>query len=193
MSIITINHLKYNYGIDIGDGLMCNIINKNIIPYSNNIKIIIPELNDCYNINIFIGDNILTSDNIKIYSMKINSDEKVIYIEFVINTMFYYSNLILIIVYSKTKILLKKIIHVPNIVVNYIEKTIDTYNIRLKYEVLECINTIKQRIQDGIIKISVESLDILNQKIEKISNMINELPNQKLLEINNNLKNKFFI
>ena len=67
-SIIKTNYLKNNIGIDIGNGMMTNVFNSIIVPQSNTIEFIIPTKMEKYKIDIYMGNNILSSDNILIYS-----------------------------------------------------------------------------------------------------------------------------
>ena len=60
-------------GIDIGNGLTTSVINKCYIPISSSIEFVIPNVMEKYNIGIYIGNNILSSDNILIISTRLEA------------------------------------------------------------------------------------------------------------------------
>ena len=147
-SIINTNYLKNNIGIDIGNGMMTNVFNSFIVPQSNTIEFIIPTKMEKYKIDIYMGNNILSSDNILIYSYDIISPMKVIYIKFMINNMLYINNLLYITISTKTKTLFDNIIQFYNIEIPYIHREIDMINYKLKFELKECIEMISIKIQN---------------------------------------------
>lgn len=105
--------------------------------------------------------------------------------------------MILVIISTKTKIL--NILFIPilekylKIEHNYIDSIIDIDNYKLKFELLTLIDLLKNKIIKKEIILSIETTNILYEKIDKITIMIDELSNQKILDIKNNLKTKFFL
>ena len=75
MSIIL--RYTYNIGINIGD----NITN---ILTNNTISLIIPELDEEYNIDLVMGNNILASDNVLLHNIKLKTNMKVIFLEVIV-------------------------------------------------------------------------------------------------------------
>jgi hypothetical protein len=192
MSIICNNHIKYNIGIDIGDGLMCPILYNNI-PCENVILFIVGDISFLYYINIFMGNNILSEDNTLIYKTSILSPEKIIYIKLNIDNILYHHNMVLITIYTKTLVLLNEVIVLPILDIIYVIKNIDISKYKLRFELKEIIETIKNKINTNMIKLDESDKIILNQKLDNVISNITELNNIKLLEIKNNLKNKFFL
>jgi hypothetical protein len=196
MNIIHSYLLKNIIGFDIGNGLTTPILN-NTIPCSNTIQFIMPEINTSHSIKIYVGNNILSKDNILLTTIDIISPEKVIYIQFSISYLLYFSNMILVIISTKTKIL--NILFIPilekylTIEHNYIDSIIDIDNYKLKFELLTLIDLLKNKIIKKEIILSIETTKFLYEKMDKITTMIDELSNQKILDIKNNLKAKFFL
>jgi hypothetical protein len=197
MDIIHCNLLKNIIGFDIGNGLTTPILRNNVIPCSNIIQFIMPEINIFHSIKIYVGNNILSKDNILLTTINITSPEKVIYIQFSISYLLYFTNMILVIISTKTKIL--NILFIPileqylKIEQKYIDSIVDIDNYKLKFELLTLIDLLKNKIIKKEIILSIETTNILYEKMDKISTMINELSNQKILDIKNNLKTKFFL
>jgi hypothetical protein len=196
MNIIHNYSLKNIIGFDIGNGLTTPIL-KNTIPCSNTIQFIMPEINTSHSIKIYVGNNILSKDNILLTTIDITSPEKVIYIQFSISYLLYFSNMILVIISTKTKIL--NILFIPilekylTIEQKYIDSIIDIDNYKLKFELLTLIDLLKNKIIKKEIILSIDTTNILYEKMDKITTMIDELSNQKILDIKNNLKVKFFL
>ena len=187
-SIIKYPYLNYNIGLNGGDNIM-NIIfpQYNLIPDSKDIKFIVPELNEEYIIELLIGNNILSTDNILLYSFKNTYNYKVIYFKFKIN-----SNFIFFEIHSKINILYRIIIQYNNnIIIPYFNKNIDIESYKLKFDLLNTIKIIRNKIKH--INMNEEDKTILEDKLQKIINNINNFSNQKILEIKNYLKFKFFI
>jgi len=191
--LVKSNYLNNNIGIDIGNGLTTPILNCGIIPISNTIEMVIPSIMDKYNIGIYIGNNILSSDNILIYKYDIISPMKVIYIKFMINDFLYYNNMVHLIISTKTIILLNDNIIFDNIIIPYMYREIDANNYKLKFELKECIEMIYIKIKNNEITLPCDILVQFNNKIKQINEMMSILPNQKLLDIKNNLMIKFFL
>ena len=196
MNLIHNYSLKNIIGFDIGNGLTSPLLS-NTIPCSNTIQFIMPEINISHSIKIYVGNNILSKDNILLTTIDITSPEKVIYIQFSISYLLYFSNIILVIISTKTKIL--NILFIPilekylTIEQKYIDTIIDIDNYKLKFELLTLIDLLKNKIIKKEIILSIDTTNILYEKIEKITTMIDELSNQKILDIKNNLKAKFFL
>jgi len=196
MNIINVYSLKNIISFDIGNGIASPILN-NTIPCSNIIQFIIPEINNVCSIKIYIGNNILSKDNIYLTTIDVISPEKVVYIEFIISYLLYFSNTILVIISTKTKVL--NTLFIP-ILEKYLTSqlptcvdSIDIDNYKLKFELLTLIDLLKNKIIKKEIILSIETLESLYEKIDKINTLIDTLPNQKLLDIKNNLKTKFFL
>jgi hypothetical protein len=82
MSIILSYLLKYNIGLDVGNNITNVLFEKNtLIPNYKKISFVVPELDEEYNINILMGDNILGSDNIILETINLKNIDKVIYLE----------------------------------------------------------------------------------------------------------------
>jgi len=105
--------------------------------------------------------------------------------------------MILVIISTKTKIL--NILFIPilekylTIEQKYIDTIIDIDNYKLKFELLTLIDLLKNKIIKKEIMLSIDTTNILYEKMDKITTMIDELSNQKILDIKNNLKAKFFL
>jgi hypothetical protein len=189
MEIIPIKLLKNNIGIDVGNNLSNVIFNKNvIIPNYNKISFIIPELDEEYNINIIMGDNILASDNIILDTIKLFDVKKVIHIELFLE---YFG--IIIKINTKAKTIYNNVINYYNDNIIYKDIIIDTVFYNLKFDILQAIRIIRKKISKKLILLDDESKEILDDKLNKIVSNIDNLSNQKMLDIKNNLKMRFFI
>ena len=194
MSIICSKYIINNIGIDIGDGLMTTILyHDTTIPSSNTITLIVPEINNNNNITIYCGNNILASDNMMLQSIIVKSPEKIIYINFTISIMSSYMNQLCINVMTKTILLMREFINIPCSKIALLEKTIDTYNYKIKFELKQYINIIISNINNNNIKMLEEDKHPILKKLDQIINMMDQLSNQKLLDLKTNLKNKFLI
>ena len=190
MELIVSNILKYNIGIDIGNNLTNVIFNKGIIiPNYNKVSFIIPELDETYNITIIMGDNILATDNILLEIIKL-SNVKVIHIELYLEIFG-----IIIKINTKTKTIYHNIINYYNNIIIYKNKEIDTTFYNLKFDILQTIKTIRKKISSGVLILDDESKEILNNKLNNIIlNIDNQsMTNQKMLDVKNTLKMRFFI
>ncbi len=189
MSIIPVCLLKYNIGLDVGNNITNVIFEKNIlIPNYKKISFVVPELEEEYKINILMGDNILGSDNIILETINLKNIEKVIHLE-----IFLYEYYIVIIINTKAKNIYNNVIkyHDNNII--YFNKNIDVTHYNLKFDINQTIRLIRKKINLGLILLDDESKIILEDKLTKIIDAINNMTNQKMLDIKNNLKMKFFI
>jgi hypothetical protein len=186
-----IHTYSVNIGFDIGDGLTKSVIHQ--IPCSNTIQFIMPEINTNHSINIYIGNNKLSKNNILLFKLDIISPEKVIYIDFIMSYLLYFSNLLLIKISTKTKLLNVLLIPITNIKPVEIIESIDIDNYKLKFELVTLIDLLKNKINKKEIILSSDILNLIYQKIDKINSVIDTLSNQKLLDIKNNLKAKFFL
>lgn len=182
--------LNYNIGINCGDNLTNIICEKGeILPCTKDISFKIPEIEEEYEIDIIIGNNILAEDNILINKIRQKYNDKVIYIKIEIMI-----NYLVLSISSKLKLL-----YIDTLIYNdqqYIpnnDKIIDTTFYKLKFDINQIIKLIKKRIILGYISLDEESKIILEQKLNKIIENINNYTNQKLLEIKNSLQTKFFI
>jgi len=190
MELIVSNILKYNIGIDVGNNLTNVIFNKGIIiPNYNKVSFIIPELDETYNINIIMGDNILASDNVLLEIIKL-ANIKVIHIELYLELFG-----IIIKINTKTKTIYHNIINYYNNIIIYKNKEIDITFYNLKFDILQIIKIIRKKISIGVLILDDESKEILNNKLNNIiANIENQtMTNQKLLDIKNTLKMRFFI
>ena len=189
--ILKSNQLKYNIGIDIGNNLTNVIFIKDtIIPNYNKLSFIIPELDETYNINIIMGDNILASDNIILETIKL-SNVKVIHIE-----LFLELYGIIIKINTKTKTIYHNIMNYYNNIIIYNDKEIDTVYYNLRFDILQTIKIIRKKITSGVLILDDTSKEILDNKLNNIIiNIDNQsmITNQKMLDTKNNLKMRFFI
>ena len=195
MEIISSSLLKYNIGLDVGSNIT-NILfeKKTIIPNNKKISFIVPELDEEYNINVIMGDNILASDNIILETINLKNVEKVLYLE-----LFLYNYYIKLTINTKSKCIYNNVItmniNYDNLI--YFDKNIDIDNYNLKFDITQTIRLIRKKINldllvfDNDTKLILE--DKLNKIIEAINNNNNIMSNQKMLDIKNNLKIKFFI
>lgn len=182
MSIILYNKLNYNIGINIGDNITTILI-------KNSISLIIPELDEEYNIDLVIGNNILATDNILLHNIKIKTNNKVIFLEIIV-----FQYYMIIIIKNKINVILYlNTFSYSYNMVPHIERKIDIDNIKLKFEILETIKLIRKKISLKYIILNEDDNTILEEKLNKIIHNIDILPNQKLLDIKQNLNNKFFI
>jgi hypothetical protein len=189
MELIPIKLLNYNIGIDVGNNITNIIFNKDsIIPNYNKLSFVIPELDETYNINIIMGDNILASDNILLETIKLSDVKKVIHIELFLE---YYG--IVIKINTKANRIYNNVINYYNNKIIYINKEIDTVFYNLRFDILQVIRIIRKKINLGVLILDDESKNILEDKLNKIVINIDSLSNQKMLDIRNNLKMKFFI
>lgn len=189
MSIIPVCLLKYNIGLDVGNNITNVLFEKNaLIPNYKKISFIVPELDEEYNINILMGDNILSSDNIILETINLKNIEKVIHLE-----LFLYNYYIIIKINTKTKNIYNNVIkyYVNNIINFY--KTIDINHYNLKFDITQTIRLIRKKINLGLLIFDNETKLILEEKLTKILDNIDNLSCQKMLDIKNNLKIKFFI
>ena len=189
MEIISLNLLKYNIGLDVGDNLSNVLFEKNsLIPNYKKISFVVPELDEEYDINIIMGDNILASDNIVLECIKLKNIEKVIHID-----VFLYIHCIVININTKTNNIYSNAIKYYNNNINYKNIIIDIDFYKLKFDILQIIKLIRKRINLGVLLLDDQSKDILEDKLNNIINNINNMTNQKMLDIKNSLKIKFFI
>jgi hypothetical protein len=190
MELIVSNILKYNIGIDVGNNLTNVIFNKGIIiPNYNKVSFIIPELDETYNINIIMGDNILASDNVLLEIIKL-ANIKVIHIELYLELFG-----IIIKINTKTDTIYHNIINYYNNIIIYKNKEIDITFYNLKFDILQIIKIIRKKISIGVLILDDESKEILNNKLNNIIlNIDNQsMTNQKMLDVKNTLKMRFFI
>ncbi len=187
--IIPITKSLYNIGIDAGDNLMNILLNKNdVIPNESKISFIIPELDDEYNIKLLIGNNILGSDNIILDNIMIKSTEKVLFLTITFEICYIFIN-----VETKSHIIYSNVVKYYNNDIEYYEKDIDVESLKIQFEVNQLIKQVNKRINNNSIVLSDDEKIILNEKLTKIQNNITTLSNQKLLDIKNTLKTKFFL
>ncbi len=191
MELINSYLLKYNLGLDAGDNLTNILFEKNtIIPCDKNISFIIPELDENYKIDIIMGNNILASDNIILETIQLNNLE-VKKIFFDIKLSIY--GIIITISTKAQNILYKNFIKYYDNNINYYIKTIDTNFYKLRFDITQTIKIIRKKIKLGLLIFDEETNILLEDKLNKIINNIDTLPTQKMLDIKNNLKIKFFI
>ncbi len=192
MEIISSNLLKYHIGLDVGNNLTNVIFEKNnIIPNYNKISFIIPELDEEYNINIIMGNNILASDNVILKTIKLlisEKKDKVIHLELYLE---YFG--IVIKINTKVKTIYEDLINYYNNEIIYINKEIDTVFYNLRFDILQTIKIIRKKINLGVLILDDDSKKILEDKLNNIVTNIDNLTNQKMLDIKNNLKMRFFI
>jgi hypothetical protein len=198
--LILSSKLLYNIGIDAGDNITNILFNKNIIiPSSNSISFILPELDEEYIIKLIIGDYILAEHNTILDIINIKSDEKKIFIDIKLDN--YY---IIININTKIKSIYKNIIKYNNININtninnniniLDEGYIDINYYKLKFEINQIIKIIRKKINMNYIILNDEEKNILNNKFINLLNNIdiNNITTQKMLDIKNTLKTKFFI
>ena len=189
MEIIPIKLLTYNIGIDVGNNLSNIIFNKNdIIPNYKKVSFVIPELDETYNINIIMGDNILASDNIVLETIKLFDIKKVIHIELFLE---YFG--IIIKINTKANTIYNNVINYYNNNIIYKNIEIDTVFYNLRFDILQAIRIIRKKINLGVLILDDESKEILEDKLTKIVSNIDIMTNQKMLDIKNSLKMRFFI
>ncbi len=190
MELINSNLLKYNLGLDAGDNLTNILFEKGTtIPNSKEISFIIPELDEEYKVNVVMGNNILATDNINLDTINLkNIESKKIFL--IINIYNYGIN---INISSKTNIIYNNIIRYYNNNINYYDKLIDVNFYKLRFDLLQTIKIIRKKIKLGLLIFDEETIIILEEKLNKIINNVDNLPKPKLLEIKNSLKIKFFI
>ena len=195
MSIILYKTIGNNIGIDIGNDIMFTILKNNqSINYNNTISFVIPEIMTSYKILLYMGNNILSSNNIFLDYVNIISPEKVIYITFLVSEILYINNLLLVFIRTKTKLISSHFINIVYSHVNIaIDMNIDVYNYKLKFELIQCIELIKNKIKNNVIILSYDMIILLEEKFKNIINNIDIFNNQKLLDTTKNLRNKFFI
>jgi molecular chaperone DnaK (HSP70) len=193
MSIIPACLLKYNIGLDVGDNITNVLFEKNtLIPNHRKISFVVPELDEEYNINVIIGDNILASDNIILETINLKNIEKVLYLE-----LFLYNYYIVININTKATNIYNNVItmNINYHNIKYFNKIIDIDNYNLKFDITQTIRLIRKKINLELLVFDDETKLILEDKLNKIIEAINNniMSNQKMLDIKNHLKIKFFI
>jgi hypothetical protein len=191
MEIILSKILKYNIGLDAGDNLTNILFEKNtIIPNNKSISFIIPELDEDYKIDIIMGDNILATDNIVLERIELNNLEfKKIFFDIKLSLY----GIIITISNKAHNIIYQNILNYYDNNIIYYDKIIDTAFYKLKFDILQTIKIIKKKIKLGLLIFDEETQILLEDKLNKIINSIDTLHKQKMLDIKNNLKIKFFI
>lgn len=191
MEIIKSTILKYNIGLNSGDDLTNILFEKNtIIPNNISISFIIPEIDEEYNIDIVMGDNILASDNILLERINLKQLQvKKIYLNVVLTL---YGIIITISDKSQYIIYNNMIKYYDNNIIYY-DKIIDTSFYKLKFDILQTIKIIKKKIKLGLLIFDEETNNILEDKLNKIIINLDSMHKQKMLDIKNSLKIKFFI
>jgi hypothetical protein len=189
MELIRSYKAKYNIGINAGDDLVNILINKNeLLPTNKKISFIIPEIEEEYNIDIVMGDNILAKDNILLSNIKIKCNEKKIFLNIDFNTHFIYIE-----INTKINNIYKNIINYYDNFINYYEKIIDVDYYKLKFDIIQIIKIIRKKINLNYIILDDESKNILETKFNNLLNNLDSMNNQKMLDIKIQLKTKFFI
>jgi hypothetical protein len=191
MEIISSNLLKYNIGLNAGDNLTNILFEENtIIPDNKQISFIIPELDEEYNIDIIMGNNILASDNILLEAINLKDiDVKKIHLD--IKLLLY--GIIITISTKSNKIIYENIIKYYDNNIYYYDKIIDTNFYKLRFDIKQTIKIIRKKIKLGLLIFDEETNNILEDKLNKIIVNLDTLPQQKMLDIKNSLKVKFFI
>ena len=199
MSIVLYKKLINNIGIDIGNGIMLIILKNNqpinyTISQDNTISFIIPEIMVSYKILLYMGNNILSSNNIFLDEINIISPDKVIFITFIISELLYVNNLLLLYISTKTKLISYHFINIIYSQINLsIDMDTDIYKYKLKFELIKCIELIRDKIKNRVIILSYEMIVLLEKKLNQIISNIDTYNNQKLLDIKKNLSIKFFL
>jgi D-ribose pyranose/furanose isomerase RbsD len=193
MELILYDRYKYNIGIDIGDNLTNILYEKDsLLPYNKKISFIIPELDEEYTISIVIGNNILTEDNIIIHQIKLdNLNNKTIHINFIFDKYYIFIN-----IESKIKNLFNFVLNYKDCNIPFVNKIIDMSYYKNKFEIKQIIKIIRKKINLNHIILDEESKQILEYKLTKILeniDVIDNITNQKMIEIKTTLKNRFFI
>jgi len=195
MNIIKPYTLNYNISVDGGDYISNILVMKNaILPTTVKMSFIIPEADMDYNIQIVMGDNILTSDNIILHNVNINHDIintnniKVLYMN-VHLAPFY---IILSIDMKNREFYRASFPYYNNNIITHI-KDIDITMYRLQFELKQIIMIIYKKINKGALMLDYETEIALKDKLVKLENNLNNMTNAKMLEIKNTLKTKFFI
>ena len=191
MEIISSKILKYNIGLDAGDNLTNILFEKNtIIPNNKSISFIIPELDEDYKIDIIMGDNILATDNIVLEHIELNNLEfKKIFFDIKLSLY----GIIITISNKAHNIIYQNILNYYDNNIIYYDKIIDIAFYKLKFDILQTIKIIKKKIKLGLLIFDEDTKILLEDKLNKIINSIDTLHKQKMLDIKNNLKAKFFI
>jgi ABC-type sugar transport system ATPase subunit len=191
MEIISSKLLKYNIGLDAGDNLTNILFEKNtIIPNNKSISFIIPELDEDYKIDIIMGDNILATDNIVLEHIELNNLEfKKIFFDIKLSLY----GIIITISNKAHNIIYQNILNYYDNNIIYYDKIIDIAFYKLKFDILQTIKIIKKKIKLGLLIFDEDTKILLEDKLNKIINSIDTLHKQKMLDIKNNLKAKFFI
>jgi hypothetical protein len=192
MEIILSSLLKYNIGLDVGSNITNILFEKNILlPNYKKISFVVPELDEEYNINLIMGNNILASDNIILETINLKNIEKVLYLE-----LFLYNYYIKLTINTKSKCIYNNVIKYYDNNIIYFDKNIDIDNYNLKFDITQTIRLIRKKINLDLLVFDNETKLILEDKLNKIIDAINNnyiMSNQKMLDIKNNLKMKFFI
>lgn len=194
MNIIKPHILNYNISIDAGDNISNVLFMKNtIIPATMKISFVVPETDMDYDIFIVMGDNILASDNILLHKTtidvkKINNNLKVLYM-----TVVLLSSHIILSIDVKNADFYKAVFPYYNYNITTLVKNIDVTMYRLQFELKQIITIINTKINKGSLILNTNVEKSLRDKLIKLENNLINMTNAKMLEIKNNLKNKFFI
>jgi D-ribose pyranose/furanose isomerase RbsD len=193
MELILYDKYKYNIGIDVGDNLTNILYEKDtLLPCNKKISFIIPELDEEYIISIVVGNNILTEDNNIIHQIKLyNLNNKTIHINFIFDKYYIFIN-----IESKISILYSVVLNYIDCTIPFFNKIIDISYYKNKFEIKQIIKIIRKKINLNHIILDEESKIILESKLTKILDnidVIDNINNQKMIEIKTTLKHKFFI
>ena len=195
MNIIKPHTLNYNISVDGGDHISNILFMKNtIIPATMKMSFVIPEADMDYNINIVMGDNILSSDNILLHKTIIdmetinNKNIKVLYM-----TVILLSSHIVLSIDMKNAELYKAVFPYYNYNIITHIKDIDITMYRLQFELKQIIMIINRKIKKGLLMLDIDTENILKDKLIRLEGNLINTTNAKMLEIKNNLKIKFFI
>lgn len=190
-NIIPLIKLSHNIGIDAGDNIMNVLLAQHhILPATRVISFILPELDEEYYIGIVMGNNTLSSDNVLLEKIHIKCNDKVLFIKIIFDMYF-----LILDIDSKIGPIYRNIL-VYAMDCSTVIVPIDSnmlYMCKLKFDIIQAIKIIRKKIKLGHIALSQEASELLNNKLTKICNDIDMHPSQKLLDIKNNLKTKFFI
>ena len=189
MSIIKKIILNNNIGIDIGDGIMNNILEKNTIIPCKNIEKFIIEDENIKNIKIYYGNNIFSKNNFINTNFKIKPNKLHLLTINIINEF-----LLIIKLFNKNNLnYQKQILKLNNYYVDNLNYLIDK-NIINKYKIIYIFKITKNKLIKSLKLNDLLPENIKNKIIDNVVLFYDNIENyetQKIMEKINIIKLKF--
>lgn len=195
MEIFPSYNVPYNISVDGGDNISNILFLKHtIVPATVKLSFVIPEIDEKYNIKILMGDNILSGDNIVLHNVVINkkfiNEQSIKMLYMTVLLLPYY--LVLNIDIKSGNLYKASFSYYYNNIPTYTNE-IDVTMCRLQFELKQIIMIINNKINNHALTLDNETKKILQNKLSGLENNLANMTNEKMLEVRNTLKIKFFI